>query len=317
LWLIPLLPLLAWGFFCKSVNGHFLPNTYYLKSRPFHFGRAEVSLAWSSICDGGLVPWWAYLVGLAAFVATCVKRMDQRKWITLGVFVAAPVIYLVAVFGTRQILLQGYYWTRWLDPALLALAVPASVGYGALIRWAGASRRLLGKETGPGTSLTLVTAVIGVIGIGCLAASIPPYAHSFSDRRSHLASDARAIDLLNVRAGKWINEHTPHDATIVVTDAGGTRYFGMRRTIDLVGLNNAAIAFHRLDARDAIRNADWLAICPALFSGSDLQRYIAAEFTPRIEIRIPPAEYTICNNPWQAVIEILERNPKPAMPGSR
>jgi hypothetical protein len=81
----------------------------------------------------------------------------------------------------------------------------------------------------------------------------------------------------------------------------------MRRTVDLLGLNNAEIAFGKLSARDAIRNADWLAICPALFAGSDIKPYIMAEFIPRAEIRIPPAEYTICNNPWQAVVAIMER----------
>jgi hypothetical protein len=43
----------------------------------------------------------------------------MKKWVSLAMLVAAPLVYLVAVFGTRQMFLEGYYWTRWLDPAAL------------------------------------------------------------------------------------------------------------------------------------------------------------------------------------------------------
>jgi hypothetical protein len=149
--------------------------------------------------------------------------------------------------------------------------------------------------------------VVGVVGICLLAASVPTYARSFGDRRSHLASDSRAIALLNVRAGQWIHANAPAGAAVAATDAGGIRYFGERYTIDLLGLNNQAIAFGKMTAEEAVGRSDWLAICPALFSGTEMAKDIMAEFRPRTELRIAPAEYTICDNPYQAVVLILER----------
>src|SRR5262245_5833484 len=46
-WLcVPALPALAWLLFCLLATGHPLPNTFYLKSRPFRLGADELRVVW-------------------------------------------------------------------------------------------------------------------------------------------------------------------------------------------------------------------------------------------------------------------------------
>jgi hypothetical protein len=306
-WVIPFAPVLLWGAFCEATNGHFFPNTYYLKVHPFRLGPDELGVAWRGIFQNGLTRWFLYLPGLAVFLALCLRKISFRRASLMAVLVAGPLAYLAGVVGTRQVSLGGYYWTRWIDPASLMLMVPFCIGTGLLLALGARpqSITLVNRRACGGVKLLGVAA--GVFGVAILAMSLPRYVDSFADRRSHLASDSRAITLLNVRAGQWIDEHTPADAVVVSTDAGAIRYFGKRYTIDLLGLNNAAIAFSKMSASEALDRADWLAVCPALFAGSPLQAQIASDFKPRTEIRISPQEYTVCNNPYQAVILILER----------
>jgi hypothetical protein len=74
-----------------------------------------------------------------------------------------------------------------------------------------------------------------------------------------------------------------------------------------MGLNNAEIAFHKIDERQTVAGADWLAIFPAWFQGSAIMADIRIGFEPRVEIRVPMKEYTVCNNPGQTVVVIFER----------
>lgn len=313
-WVIPFVPLAVWAAFCKAATGHFLPNTYYLKTHPFHLGLRELDVAWRSVFLEGLAPWWAFAPGVAACVAAC--RTSPRWSISLAALLAAPCVYLLGVVGTRSVFLQGYYWTRWLDPACIVLAVPFCAGFGAVIA-AGFSRRrtfAMIKGLWPDHP-TRAGVLAGVLGIVCLVAAVPSYRKAVADRRGHLSSDSRAIHILNVQAGQWIAEHTPTTSVVAVNDAGAIRYFGKRKTIDLMGLNNAELAFRRIDVRHAVAGADWIAIFPAWFSGTPVGADMEANFEPRLRIRIPVAEYTICRDPGQTVVAIMERKrPTPPAP---
>jgi hypothetical protein len=136
--------------------------------------------------------------------------------------------------------------------------------------------------------------------------SIPRFERTMRDRRSHLATDSRAISIINVQMGKWLHDNTPPDAVIGVNDAGAIRYFGGRKTIDLIGLNNFEIARGTLSRLDAIEQCDWLAI----FEGwhppatpADFQ----SEFEVRHVITIPLEEYTICPIEAQTVKVAMQR----------
>jgi hypothetical protein len=45
-----------------------------------------------------------------------------------------------------------------------------------------------------------------------------------------------------IQAGQWIDSNTDESATIAVVDAGALAYYGERRTIDILGLNDSHIA---------------------------------------------------------------------------
>lgn len=143
--------------------------------------------------------------------------------------------------------------------------------------------------------------------LACLVAAVPFYLDSFEDRRGHLAADSRVITKMNVEVGRWINANTPIDSTVGVNDAGAIRYFGKRRTIDLLGLNNWPIAFRKVSKQAALLQADWLAIFPVLLQQKAFRNTIVENFDPRLQLAIPPQEYTICDCPLQTKIILLQK----------
>lgn len=303
-WVLPGIPLLLWVLFCHSATGHLLPNTYYLKAHPFHLGLAELAVTGEVIRANSLLPPLALFFGSAALLATCIRLQQPfRMGAVVLTLVGVPLAYLCGVAGTRHLLAEGYYWTRWMDPASLLLTVAACVGFGILLA--------------PETTPALLPATAGrmrrlaprLCAAAVLLVSIPCFVDSFADRRYHLALDSRAIYLINVRAGKWIREHVPADAVIAVNDAGAIRFFGQRKTIDLVGLNYAPIAFRRVSREQIIREVDWLAVFKKWVQNYALWPQISTSFEPRVSFSIPLEEYTICNCPDQTNTIVLARRP--------
>jgi hypothetical protein len=82
-----------------------------------------------------------------------------------------------------------------------------------------------------------------------------------------------------IRGGLWIKQNTPPQAVIAVVDAGALAYYSERRTIDIIGLNEAHIA-HSPGKRDA---AYVLAQHPAV-----VQLHI--EFSPSTGV-VPPKQH--------------------------
>jgi hypothetical protein len=306
-WLVPLVPVFLYGLFCKKTTGHFLPNTFYVKARPFGLGWNDLAIAWRSIFWKGLVPWTAWIAGLVACFAVCLAPGRNRGIRRFSLVAIPPVVYLVAVVGSRTIVFDGYYWTRWLDPACIMLMVPFSAGLGAFVARLMTRRDAASAGEPASPRNRRFDLVAGLAAVAVLATSVPYYRQSYVDRRDHLSSDSRAIDVLNVQAGKWIAENTPESSIVAVNDAGAIRYFGGRRTIDLEGLNDHRIAFHEITQPQAIVGADWVAVFPGWFRGTPAMTAIAAGFEPRKEFRIPFEEYTICKDPSQTVIVVFER----------
>jgi len=187
------------------------------------------------------------------------------------------------------------------------MMIPFCVGFGALVARLVPRRDALHQGDLATRESRRLEVLAGVAAIAVLVTSFPSYRHSYIDRRDHLSSDARAIHILNVQTGKWIAEHTPETSVVAVNDAGAIRYFGKRRTIDLMGLNNVRIAFREITREQTIVDADWLAVFPGWFQGTPAITAIAAGFEPRKEFRIPFEEYTICKDSSQTVIVVFER----------
>lgn len=300
-WLLAFTPAAAWSLFCHTANGHWLPTTFYLKARSFQLEWSDLQVAWDILSQHGYVQLHVFLFGMAVLVGWGIIRREFTSMALLWHLLAAPVLYALAVAGSRELSTEGYYWTRWLDPASLVLTAAWCLVAGGLLTGAGeALGGLLQRRTTPVPRWHWCLAALGLITACWLAVDAPRFVASFTNRRSQLASDARAIHLINVSAGEWIRDHTPASARVAVNDAGAIRYFGRRWTLDLVGLNNAQVAF---GPRPTLDGMDWLAVFPALYAGATAFEF----FAPRQVFAIPPAEYTICPCPGQTRLVIFER----------
>jgi hypothetical protein len=301
--LLPLVPQLLWSATCQAINGRPLPNTFYIKAGAFTLANEQLAVGWRGLTQQGLPSLWAYPLGMLVFVGLCLLRRNRAAWHGGAVILLAPAVYLLGVVSTRTVLLEGYYWTRWLDPAAVVLTGPFCLGFAFLAGFAPgeavrptahAQRNSPGCRpgvTGP-RQIALRIAAITLAAVFAVL-SFPQFRRTMGDRRSHLATDSRAISIMNVQMGRWLHENTPPDAIVGVHDAGAIRYFGDRKTIDLIGLNCSEIAAKKLSVLDAIEQCDWLAIFPGMYPPAVVEA-LQTKFDLRHVVQIPPEEYTIC-----------------------
>lgn len=306
-WIILFIPILLWLGFCKLSTGHWLPNTFYLKATPFHLGTKELHVAWQALSQHGLASLPIFLPGVVAYVLWCLKPKNTNAKLSLLLVVVAPVAYLFGVVGTRSIVLDGYYWTRWIDPASLMLTVTFCLGYAIILSGIVDQSVILSGRYFLQVKYRAAVVLITAAGFTGVILTTEFFIETFNDRRSHLANDSRAINIINVQTGKWINKHTPQNSTVGVNDAGAIRYFGKRRTVDLIGLNNSDITFGKLPRYLALAGVDWLAVFPFFLNSTVSPSYINKHFNLRVVYKIPVEEYTVCNCPKQTTKIILER----------
>ena len=114
-------------------NGNTLPTTFYLKAQPFHLGVEQFSIAGQALLSHGFASLNIYLVGVGVYIAWCLAKKKLIPQLSVLLFVIPSVIYLLSVVGSREISLDGYYWTRWFDPASLMLTVPFCLGWAIII----------------------------------------------------------------------------------------------------------------------------------------------------------------------------------------
>jgi hypothetical protein len=294
--LVPSVPFIVWALFCHSTSGHWLPNTYYIKAHALRPTPASLVGAWRIVGADGFGTSFLFPVGIAT---STVLMIRQRRWLELIFIIAAPVLYLAGVAGTRMLVANGYYWTRWVDPASLMFTAAFALGLVSVLA------SLLRTSSLGRTSLRwLRLTAVAVVAAG-LVFSFPRFARSFADRRTHLRADSHVITAMNIRAGLWIANNAPADAVVGVNDAGAIRYFGGRPTVDLLGINNQALAFLRTSLTAELHRCDWLAIFPTAFRSQ--VEMITQDFSVATVIRIPQEEYTICDCPGQNTLAVFTR----------
>lgn len=235
-----------WAIWSLSVAGRLLPNTFYAKKQdgdyldPTEFfdvirEALEKIPFWAAVAMGVLV-----LAGLARIVTlgrgesvrNSAKRAAAGKDASRAVaslfglvLVMFGVGFVFAICASRE-MSEGstdyYYWWRYLVPAVPFMFVPVAFG----LDWL--SRTGLGRGARNGAiAVGIVAALLACSG---MLANVKATA-------AHFAWNCQNINEVQVELGQWINNKLPPDATIAVNDAGATRYFGHRKTIDLLCLN--------------------------------------------------------------------------------
>jgi hypothetical protein len=294
LWLLPVLPGLIWSAYCLAVSGRPLPATFYLKAEQIRLGGLAMRDALRIVTEQGFGSIILLLPGLAVSALWVILRKKGRSGIPLMLLFAFPLVLAIATASSRILDPGGYYWTRYLDPPALLLSVACCIGLVLPFALAFRPSLLAGMVGDPGKRRigTYIAAAV----LACLVIlAAPGFVRSWEDRRGHLWTDSRAIHLVNVRAGEWIDANVPAGATVGVNDAGAIRYFGNRVTIDLKGLNYADLAYDRVSHEAVIARTDWLAVFPSWFRGTNLFDF----YEQRHSFSIPLEEYTVCDCPGQ------------------
>jgi len=101
--------------------------------------------------------------------------------------------------------------------------------------------------------------VLPVVALFLLLACFSGYPSELEQSTSKFAWNCQNINEVQVEIGKWIKRNAPRDATLLAVDAGAIRYWGERKTIDVMGLNNHALLFDQKLKYDICTKPDTLA----------------------------------------------------------
>lgn len=283
-----------WVLWSLAVSGRLLPNTFYAKIQERDYlDRTEffdmIAAVWgkippvAAVAIGVLsVAGLLRMVGLGGggskkeFTRRGAKVAEEQKQFGGSGKIFAPVLvlfgigFVFSICASREMpdgCADYYYWWRYLVPGLPFLWIPAAFG----LDWLSGS----GLSRAMGNGLIAVGAIAALLAGGGLLAGVKTTADTF-------AWNCQNINEVQVEFGRWINRKIPPDATVAVNDAGATRYFGRRKTIDLYCLNryegldemDRKAAFPQLPLPQKVQwlfqqKIDYLVVFPSWFSDVD------------------------------------------------
>lgn len=211
---VPFLGFIAWRWF---TYGHLLPNTAYLKLGP-SLERGLQAGAWLL---SFLVLRPLFTIVLVLSIVFLVFRGQRLRGIGFAGAISLGFIGFVLVAGRD--------WMphhRFLAPIVPLMGLPIAYGINVV-----KSRSI---------KMTMIVLAVGAVVFECVMAYTlyRPLTREFGKYTEGL-----------IEAGKWIERNTASDATAAVVDAGALAYYGQRRTIDILGLNNEHIA-HSIEKID-------------------------------------------------------------------
>ena len=235
--LLPTLILLSlWSFLCLGVTGHPMPNTYYAKFSTYDvlgtFGRiiGEVVLQ---------TPAMLLFSGVLLYALGILHTLRARDRTVALIVLLYPWLFIFAVAASRYIPDQSgvyFYWFRYVVPGLPFIFIPVAAGFEFL--WSAARRS---PATGSKKNVKWLVYLAAILLVTMSWVRLPG---QLWFRSSQYAWNCQNINEVQVELGKWVNENTPEDAILAVNDAGALRYFGKRKTIDLLGLNSQSVLFN-------------------------------------------------------------------------
>lgn len=298
-----LLPVALYAAFCMHVTGHPLPNTFYAKfagRNPLDPGL--LAFGWKNYVHDDL-PWFTLESGSVLAVLGVVRALRERGGRGGLILGGGAVLFVSALASRTYVSGHFFYWERWIAPSFPFLALAIAMGLEE-IRTGMSSFRGSGADSGRVRSASMSWAVAAGMAALLLVVRVPA---ALAERADQFAWNTQNIQEMNVTLGRWIAANTPATAVIGVNDAGALRYFGRRRTIDLLGLNN-----HRVLMQDPTLGRDplaafhvqYLAVFPSTFA--DLIQHLP--LTAVKTVKAP--HYTICNAPQDVITAYrLERAP--------
>ncbi|MGB7061421.1 MAG: hypothetical protein WBF13_03605 [Candidatus Zixiibacteriota bacterium] len=235
--LLPTLILLSlWSLLCLGVTGHLMPNTFYAKSSTYDvlgtLGRiiGEVVLQ---------TPAMFLFSGVLLYALGVLYMLTLRQRTNALIVLLYPWLFIFAVAASRYMPDQSgvyFYWFRYVVPALSFIFIPLAAGFEYL--WSAA------KGSPGARSKTKIIRLAYLAAILLVIMSWIKLPGQLRFRSSQYAWNCQNINEVQVELGKWVNENTPEDAILAVNDAGALRYFGKRKTIDLLGLNSQSVLFN-------------------------------------------------------------------------
>jgi len=235
--LLPTMILLCiWSAFCLAVTGHPMPNTFYAKAATYDvtgtFGRiiGEIVLQ---------MPVMFLFSGVLLYILGSLYMLTLRQRTGALIILLYPWLFMLAIAASRHIPGQSgvyFYWFRYVVPALPFLFVPVAAGFEFL--WTAARRSPI---NGPKKNIKWLIYLVAILSVAVSWIRLPG---GLSFRSSQYAWNCQNINEVQVELGRWVNENTPEDAIVAVNDAGALRYFGERKTIDLLGLNSRRVLFN-------------------------------------------------------------------------
>ncbi len=222
----------AWSLLCWFSSGLLLPNTAYNKL-------SDPVAAWAVLPDVffHIVAPWSVIGGGVGLLFVLwgsgllfVRFREGGAWGGGSLFFALSpwLLFFSTAFSRVALDTESFYWSRYFLP-VLPLTVPAFL-VGLKGAW-----DLLNDRFPTGISLAVLLVLVSGFALHGL--------YRYPDLRVKFGENCSDIQKLNVGMGKLIHARTPRSAVVGTNDAGAIRYFGKRRTIDLVGLNDHRYLF--------------------------------------------------------------------------
>ncbi len=160
---------------------------------------------------------WTALAPLPLLFLGGIRRWERTFLLVLSVYLA----YVVAVGG------DSLPFYRFLAPVVPLFALLAVSGLG----------RLLGDPSEKGGARLAALAVLLAV----------PLLNTFGGEAFRfLAEDRDRVELHWKAIGRWLGEHAEEGSSVAVTTAGAIPYYSKLPTIDMLGINDRAIAARRM-----------------------------------------------------------------------
>jgi hypothetical protein len=242
-------PILIFFTFTYGLNGHLLPNTFFVKTAEY----AELTSA--GLVSRLMQPWLPLLAGpfavLILFIpAALVSIVRERQWIWI-----LPLLWAFAHLTLYAIQLPAtYQHGRYFIPIL-----PVLMGYGVY----GFFRLRAGWDS---------QAVFRIVSRALWASAILLTAIFIWIGAVQYSRDIGIIETEMVAVAKWINANTPSGTIVAAHDIGALGFFGGRRIVDLGGvtdLDAVELLSGSVPLREYLRvkKADLLMTMPDFYPG--------------------------------------------------